>query len=110
MHKPLALALALLAIGASGAGVPIDTDKRFEFTDCASGGSAAQTVTPGDYLFRVKDADVALCFAVSASTCVSGGEWFPSGTVMIITIPRDKPSVSCRSTASTGDAIFTSSR
>lgn len=104
--------LALLALAAfGGAGVPIDTGTRFVFTDCSSGGSAAQTMTAGgDFLFRVTDADVFLCFAASASTCAADGEKFPLGTVMILTIPRDKPSVSCRSAASTGDAVFTASR
>lgn len=101
----LPLSLLLMAPGA-----PIDTDRRVEFTDCAAGGSAAQTITAGDYLFRVTDADTFLCFANSASTCTSGGEKFPSGTVMLLTIPGGKTSVSCRSATATGDAIFTSSR
>lgn len=99
----LALALAL-----SVSGIPLDTDKRVEFINCSASGSAAQTfTTEGTYLFRVTDTDVFLCFAASSATCAEGGEKFPAGTVMLLTIPRDKKSVACRSASATGDAIFT---
>lgn len=100
----LLLVLAPLAAGAAG-GISLNTAKRFEFTDCASGGSSAQTLTEGQYLFRVTDKDVFICFA---ATCASTGEKFPNGTVMMFSIPRGGQSVSCRSSDSTGDAIFTS--
>ena len=108
MRRLALLAVALLAVAALGfSSIPLDTNVRFEFTDCASGGSVAQTVTGGSYLFRVTDADVFVCFAESASTCATGGEKFPSGTVMLLTVPGVSKSMSCRSSASTGDAIFT---
>jgi hypothetical protein len=99
------LLVAGLALAATG--LHLNPAKRFEFTDCASGGSAAQTVTGGVYLFRVTDADVFLCFADSASTCATGGEKFPSGTVVSLSIGGGGQSVSCRSSASTGDVILT---
>lgn len=100
------LSLAL-AIALSVSGIPLDTGVRQEFTNCSSSGSSAVTFAEGTYLFRVTDADVWLCFAASSATCTEAGERFPVGTVMLLTIPRDKKSVACRSSASTGDAIFT---
>ncbi len=101
----LLLLTALLVGGAAlAAGVALDTSRRFEFTDCAAGGSAAQTLTLGTYLFRVTTEDVFICFA---ATCASGGEKFPTGTVMLVSIGRGGSSVSCRSALATGDAIFT---
>ncbi len=108
MRKLHLVGLALLALFAfGGAGVLLDTATRFEFTDCAAGGSAAQTLTTGTYLFRVTDADTNVCFAETGSTCAASGEKFPLGTVMCLVITGNKKSVSCRSSASTGDAIFT---
>lgn len=102
------VALALISLAAFAGGINLLTGTRFEFTDCASGGSAAQTLTtPRQYLLRVTDADVFLCFAESGSTCATGGEKFPSGTVILLNVTSDKASVSCRSSASTGDVIFT---
>lgn len=109
LHVGLAL-FVLLANATFAAGLPINTAIRFEFTDCSSGGSVAQTLTAGDYWYRVTDADTFICLANSASTCASGGEKWPVGTVVLITIGPDQRSVSCRSSTSTGDAIFTSSR
>lgn len=108
MRKTFLLLLALVSLVASADGVLLDTSKRFEFTDCSSGGSSAQTITEGTYLLRITDESTWLCFAASSSTCATLGEKFPSGTVMKITIPRSGLSVSCRSAASGGDAIFTS--
>lgn len=96
-----------LTLALSVSGIPLDTGTRVEFTDCSSGGSSAQTFSEGTYLFRVTGDDVFLCFAASAATCAANGEKFPQGTVMLLTIPRDKRSVACRSSTSTGDAIFT---
>ena len=96
------LASLLVSVSALAAGVSLAPSTRFEFTDCAAGGSAAQTVPAGSFLFRATDESVFICFA---STCVSGGEKFPAGTVMLLNMPGG--SVSCRSAASTGDAIFT---
>lgn len=101
------VALALLPLAAIAGGIALDTSRRFEFTDCSSGGSAAQTVTGGQYLLRVTDADTFLCFAESAATCASGGEKFPSGTVVLLSVPGTSKSVACRSSSSTGDAILT---
>ena len=108
MRKLFALGLfAALAMGATG--IDLNTAVRTELTDCAAAGSSpALTLVRGtSYLMRVTDSDVFLCFAESASTCGSGGEKFPVGTVMLFTATGNKVSVSCRSTASTGDAIFT---
>ena len=108
MRKALLLATLLAALSAlAGTGIFLRVGTRFEFTDCASGGSAAQTMTQATYLLRITDADTWLCFADSASTCATGGEKFPVGTVLLMTMPAGGQSVSCRSTASTGDAIFT---
>lgn len=86
----------------------LDTSARLELTDCASGGSSAGSLTAGEsYLLRVTDSDVFICFAASGSTCASGGEKFPLGTLMRFTANGNHVSVSCRSTASTGDVIFT---
>lgn len=100
----LTLTLALALAG----GLPLDTSVRTEFTDCASGGSSAQAlVKDRQYLMRVTDADTFVCFAESASTCASGGEKFPVGTVVLLTITGAQVSASCRSSTSTGDVIFT---
>ena len=108
MRKLARVGLALLALFAfGGAGIVLNTATRAEFTDCASGGSVAQTLALGTYLFRVTDADTTVCFAEAGSTCAANGEKFPVGTLMCMTITGDKKSVSCRSSGSTGDAIFT---
>ena len=102
--------LLLLLVGsfAFAGAISFDTSVRKEFTDCSSNGSSAQTLSSGSvYVFRVTDEDTFVCFAASASTCASGGEKFPMGTVMLVTITGDTKSVSCRSPGSTGDAIFT---
>lgn len=104
--RKLALAAALLVAGlAVAGGIPINTAVRYEFTDCASGGSASQAVPEGTYLMRVTDADVFICYA---ATCAAGGEKFPSGTVMLLTLPRGGITASCRSTGSNADIILTS--
>lgn len=98
------LLVTLLAAAAFAGGIALDTSRRFEFTDCASGGSGAQTLTENQYLFRVTDADVWVCWA---ATCASGGERFPVGFAAVISVGRGGSQLSCRSTASNGDAIFT---
>lgn len=108
--RTFALALMLVASSALAAGIPIDPANVVTFTDCASGGSAAQTIPEGDFLLTVADADVFLCFAASASTCASGGIKFPQGTVARITTPRGLRSLSCRSSASTADVYLVPSR
>lgn len=106
MRKALLLVVFLPVLALAG-GIALDASVRYEFTDCASGGSAAQTVTGGQYLFRVTDSDVFVCFAESGATCASGGEKFPQGTVMLLTVPGASKSVACRSSGSSGDAILT---
>lgn len=105
--RKLALLCSLLVAGIAVAGgitlAPSPTTNRFEFTDCSSGGSASQSVFRGTYLFRVTTEDVFICYA---ATCATLGEKFPSGTVMLISF-NATTTVSCRSAASTGDAIFT---
>lgn len=110
MRKLALVAVLLFASLAVAAGLALDTSQRFEFTDCASGGSAAQTVTEGQYLMRVTDTDVYMCTADSGSTCATGGERFPVGTVIVVTFGRGGKSTSCRSSASTGDLILTAVR
>lgn len=101
--------LALLLAGVAMAGpVTIYPGNRYEFTDCASGGSAAQSLTKDrSYLMRVTGEDTFVCFAASSSTCASGGEKFGAPFGMLIFITTDTRSVSCRSPSSTGDVIFT---
>lgn len=100
--------LALLVLPALAlAGIALDTGVRYEFTDCAAGGSASQTAVAGQYLLRVTDADAWLCYG---ATCASGGERLPSGTVILFQVPAGGQTFSCRSTASNGDVILTSAR
>ena len=104
MRNVLLLVTLLAASVAFAVGIAIDVTTRFEFTDCAAGGSAAQTLTENQYLFRVTDTDVWVCWA---ATCASGGERFPAGFAAVISVGRGGSQLSCRSSASTGDAIFT---
>lgn len=102
----LTMLLAVVAPIAALAQVTLQTSLRTELTDCASGGSSSSTLTRDvKYLMRVTDSDVFLCFA---ATCASGGEKFPVGTLMLLRANGDQTTVSCRSSASTGDVIFTS--
>jgi len=101
------LALVLPPAKAEAAGIPINPAGVITFTDCAAAGSSAQTVPAGDYVLTVTGSDVTLCWAASSSTCGSGGITYPLGTVILITAPRGLLSLSCRSSASTGDAQLT---
>jgi hypothetical protein len=106
--RKLALVAFLFAAAALARGLALDTTRRTEFTDCASGGSTAQAlVRDTEYLLRVTDADTFICLAATGSTCATGGERFPAGTVVLLSITGDQVSASCRSSSSTGDAIFT---
>lgn len=107
MRRLALVGILLLAVAAMAGGIALDTSRRVEFTDCSSSGSTAQTVTGGQYLLRVTDADTFLCIADSGATCATGGEKFPVGTVVLLTVPGTSKSVACRSSSSTGDAIFT---
>lgn len=107
--RKLALLLLLPALALAGGGINLALGTRFEFTDCAAAGSAAQTLAQGQYLFRVTDEATFVCFAQAGSTCLSGGEKFPAGLAMLINITGDKTSVSCRSAGAAGDVIFTKS-
>jgi hypothetical protein len=103
---PLAVLLALVPVVANAGGIPLQPGVRTELVDCASGGSTASALQRGDYLMRILDADTTVCFAASGSTCASGGDRFPLGTVAVINVTGDMLSVSCRSSTSTGDALF----
>lgn len=103
----LAVLAVLTSLAAIAAGININPAINFDFTDCASGGSSAQTLSPRTYLMRVTTEDVWICLAESGSTCVSGGLKFPAGTVMMFSVTTNISSVSCRSAASTGDIGFT---
>lgn len=102
--RSFVLGLLLLASVAVAGGITLMPGTRYEFTDCASGGSASQTLLGGTYLTRMLTEDIWVCFA---ATCASGGDKFGAGTVLMLSIPVAGATVSCRSAASTGDLIFT---
>jgi hypothetical protein len=105
MRKALVFALlASTAALAAGAALNLDTAVRLEMTDCASGGTAGATLTVGNYLLRVTDADAFLCYAAS---CATGGEKFPQGSVVVLAVPTGGQAFSCRSAASNADVILT---
>jgi hypothetical protein len=104
--RKLALGLALVACAAS-AQIALDQTVTKTFTDCASGGSAAQTLTRGTYLMTVTTEDVWLCVADSGSTCASNGTKFGAPFAMLFEVGAGGTSASCRSTNSTGDLQFT---
>lgn len=105
MRKALALVCLVPALAlAAGGPIKLDTAVRLEMTDCASGGTAGATLAGGNYLLRVTDSDVFLCYA---SSCASGGEKFPQGTVLVIAVPGGGQAFSCRSSGSAGDVILT---
>lgn len=106
MRKLGLLGVVLLALGAS-AGIQLNQTVVKTFTNCEAGGSAAQTLTGGDYLMTVHDESTWVCLADSASTCASLGTKFPPGFAMVITINNAGQSVSCRSAGVTGDVEFT---
>lgn len=107
---PFFLAASLAFAG----GILVNTAKRAEFTNCSSSGSLSQPITEGEYVMRVTDKDSFVCYA---TTCVGdAGEKWPMGTIVKISFPRATAGlsdggtgtdVSCRSSDSTGDVIFT---
>ena len=106
------LGLALTAIAQTQIkGITIFTATRFEFTNCEAAGSAVQTVTEGTYLFRVTDEAIFLCYAAQlgdgGTPCGSGGEKFPAGMAMMLSVKSGGQVMSCRSAGAAGDAIFT---
>lgn len=105
MKKLVLLAVSLVAVAVMAQGIPLKPATEFNFTDCASGGSAAQTLTANkSFLMRVTDADLWVCYA---ATCATGGMKFPQGTVILVKVGATAQSTSCRSSASTGDVLFT---
>jgi hypothetical protein len=104
--RKLGLLLALLA-GVASAQIALDQTTTKTFTDCASGGSAAQTLTEGTYLMTVTDENVWMCQAASASTCATVGTKFGAPFAMLYAVPRGGLSISCRSAGATGDLQFT---
>lgn len=108
------LPIVLLASLAFAGGLVINTAKRAEFTNCSSSGSLSQPLTEGQYVMRVADKDTFVCYA---TTCIGdAGEKWPMGTVVLVSMPRSPTGlsdggagtdVSCRSSDSTGDVIFT---
>ena len=106
MRRFVLLAGALFALAAAAQalnGITVVPATRFEFTDCAAGGSAAQSLTRNTYLFRVTTEDVWICMA---ATCAAGGEKFGGGVAFLWSVGATT-SFSCRSAGATGDAIFT---
>lgn len=110
MTKPL-LPILLLAGAALAGGLVIDTSQRLELTNCSSGGHDGGQLAEGQYLVRVTDADTNVCIQSGLDagylSCSSGGEKFPSGTIILQSIPRGGATVTCRSSTSTGDVIYT---
>lgn len=112
-------ALLALVPALALAGIALKTTPRYELTNCAAAGSVGQTVTGGEYLLRVTDADSRICINETANqdggtVCGSSdggvaGEMFPSGTVMKLQIPGASKVVSCSSSAGTGDVYLTGS-
>lgn len=101
----VAIVLLPFAVLAQVGGIAVYPATAFTFTDCASGGSAAQTITKGSWLFIVTDSDVFVCYA---ATCAAGGTRYAVGSTILIAIePTAGQQVSCRSTASTGDVSYT---
>lgn len=74
----------------------------FTFSNCASGGSASQTVTAGRYLLVVADEGAYVC---KAATCATGGRYVPSNVPILIKFGKDQ-TVSCRSSGSSADVQF----
>lgn len=120
MRKFLPFALSLVALAALGAGVAMQPGTRFEFTNCAVVGSLPQSIPGGQYIFRVAEADTRVCINPTANPDAGtscglydggmAGELFPSGTVMLLTVPGSASttkSVSCSSSTATGDLHFT---
>lgn len=103
MHK-LVSTLIISAAISSVVGLSLDVSSRYEINNCASGGSSSVSPVEGKYLFRVTTADSWVCLA---GTCASGGEHFSAGTVLLWQVPRGGQTISCRSTASTGNVILT---
>ncbi len=134
MRKLFLVGLLGVAVAAFGGGIALDTTRRLEFTNCpAAGGDGgtlhAGSLIAGQYLMRVKDEDVSICFheyassapacpytlsdggSAGSSTCWActdgGGEFFPRGTVMTVSVPNAGLGFSCRSATATGDVAFT---
>lgn len=110
------------AVGAFAGGLQLDTSTRLEITNCFTDGGAYYglsdggtyfdagtgnwgTLAAGQYLLRVTDKDVNLCF--NANSCQTGGEKFPMGTVVLLSVQRGGETLSCRSSDGTGDVILT---
>lgn len=102
--KRFLLLLVLVVATAALAGIALDPSQRFEINNCAAGGSSSVAPIEGQYLFRVVTTDTWVCLA---ATCASGGELFTAGTVFLWQVPRGGLTVSCRSTGSTGNVIWT---
>lgn len=104
---PLVAVVALVSAGALAAkAIQFDlVGTSYTFTDCASGGSTAQTIATGTYWVTVNDDKVFLCEAASGSTCAANGKPLAVGTGWIETVPSGGRSVSCRS-GGTGDLHF----
>lgn len=104
MRRRIPFLAALFVATAAAANIQLETSVRVEFTNCASGGSSSTSLpSPGRYLMRVTDEDTFLCWG---ATCASGGEKFPTGTVMLLHF-RTAQALSCRSGSSLGDVILT---
>lgn len=117
-HLAIVLALAVPLIALGGSVMMIQGATRAEITDCPSnggdGGAAFQQVLPGgDYLARVTDENVWLCFGAydaGPTSCIAdAGEKFPPGSFWNAHVPTGGVSLTCRSTGGTGDVIFTPS-
>ena len=103
--RTLLVAVLLSAIAAF-AFPRIESGSVVDFSNCATGGSAAQSISDGSYLMVVFDEETTLCWA---ATCASGGRRLPLPFAMLMDFKSASGSqqLSCRSAGATGDVHFT---
>lgn len=107
MKRLVILTVGLLALSALAASA-INYDRstsyttQYTFTNCAAGGSAAQTIIKGKYLVTALEDTGFLCQAKTGSTCASGGKPLPINTRTIVDV-GESLSMSCRSASATAD-------
>jgi hypothetical protein len=107
MRKLFALAALLACSIAAAAGGVLLNGAAVTISNCAAGGSGAQSLTEGVYLLTVTTDITFLCSAASGATCASGGTMFPAPWGMLYAVPRGGLSVACRSASSSGNISFT---
>ncbi len=113
----LGFLIAVVPSVAQAGGLSLNTAKRAEIDDCPTAGGDGGAATrsdlegPAQYLMRVTDEDVWVCFGVLdggvQNTCPTGGERFSKGNMLLLSVPGSGRGLSCRSTGATGDIHFT---